>query len=525
MVEAAFTSPVVLPTMAVMSATTTAADSALRVIPADDHRSLELWFGGFEASRITVELEQVASTDAIDLDGRRWRLAKTDACIAAMEITDLWGYLTSVVQRANASTVPGVLNGMAFRERCEDDLRVREPRFALFYVDLDNFRTVNASFGHDAGDVVLAAIAGRLTALVPDGRVGHLAGDRFLVSSGPLESAERAERLGERICRVVAQPVTDDGRTIAVTCSVGVSYDPELSVRDRIRRAETASGRASTSGGNRAIAYTETLLVEESRRLEMERLIRTGLVDGEFRVVFQPKVSLSTGHPVGAEALVRWRSATLGDVSPVDFIEIAEDTGLVVEIGQYVMDAACHEAASWPSVNPLARRLDINVNLSARQLALPDLVDRVDAVLAASGLDPHRLCLEITETAVVGDLDRAVATLTALRDRRIRIALDDFGVGYSSLSYLQRIPADVIKLDRSFIINLGTTDASNQDADLVRGVVNLARDLGREVVAEGIEREEQRRALMSLGCTMAQGFLFYRPLETPDIQSLIAGLR
>jgi EAL domain-containing protein (putative c-di-GMP-specific phosphodiesterase class I) len=236
-------------------------------------------------------------------------------------------------------------------------------------------------------------------------------------------------------------------------------------------------------------------------------------------------VSLSTGHPVGAEALVRWRSATLGDVSPVDFIEIAEDTGLVVEIGQYVMEAACHEAASWPSVNPLARRLDINVNLSARQLALPDLVDRVDAVLAASGLDPHRLCLEITETAVVGDLDRAVATLTALRDRHIRIALDDFGVGYSSLSYLQRIPADVIKLDRSFIINLGTTDASNQDADLVRGVVNLARDLGREVVAEGIEREEQRRALMSLGCTMAQGYLFYRPLETPDIQSLIAGLR
>jgi diguanylate cyclase (GGDEF)-like protein len=510
--------------------------SAIRTVALHEPEALVGWFGHDESSRIIDEFTMIGpggSVDALDNHGRRWRLGRDTNVITGVDITDLWNYASSAAERASRSSVPKVPNIATFLQRCDDDLRVRAPgqSFAVFVVNLDRFRVVNDAFGHDVGNRLLARVGERLLSAGDGTRVGHLADDRFAVLLAPLRAPEQASIFAERLRRVLAQPFVEDDRTISLTCSIGIAlahdvaadgHPCDVDVLGRLRDAEVACRRSSESGGDRSTVFSDEIRAQVSRRITLDRAMRAGLATDEFYVVFQPKVTLATGLVCGAEALVRWNSASLGSVSPAEFIPVAEDSGIVIDIGERVLATACREGAAWEQVNPLARKLELNVNLSARQLALPDLVERISYIVGNSGLDPARLCLEITETAVVGDIDRAIELLHRLRGMGIRIALDDFGVGYSSLSYLQKIPADILKLDKSFIDGLRTDELT---ANLIRGVVNLGRDLGREIVAEGVEEEGQRRALMDLGCTMAQGYLFYRPLSSDQMTSIVEKLR
>jgi diguanylate cyclase (GGDEF)-like protein/PAS domain S-box-containing protein len=388
---------------------------------------------------------------------------------------------------------------------------------AVFFIDLDRLKVVNDTRGHAVGDLLLCAVARRLQSVLrPTDSLARLGGDEFVILSEGLPLPEGPVALVQRIMESLATPVDLDGIAVTVTVSVGIAaVGPDGDPGTLLRDADAAMYQAKERGRNQYVVFDETLRARTTDRLSTETSLREALLRAEIVVHYQPVVELTAGRVVGVEALVRWPHASLGWLLPGDFISIAEETGLIVELGAQVLRQACTEVARWPAAYPEVGPLSLAVNLSARQLIRPELIAVVREALAESGLPPERLCLELTESVLLDDAASSARALGQLKDLGVRIGVDDFGTGYSSLTYLQRFPVDTLKVDRSFVEGLGDPGTLRGDRAIVAGVVDLAHAFGLTTVAEGVETTDQLRVLKELGCEQAQGY-FWCPAVPGD---------
>ncbi|KZE33874.1 EAL domain-containing protein [Crenobacter luteus] len=428
---------------------------------------------------------------------------------------------------ANHDALTGLPNRTLFLERLAEAIAAAQAgkeRLALFFVDLDRFKLVNDTLGHAAGDELLARIGADLREAMPEGAtVARLSGDEFTVLIPGIAGVEDAARHAQRVLEAVADETELAGEEVFVTASVGVSLYPDDGVAPEtlLTHADTAMYRAKERGKNTFQFYTAELNVRAIERLKLEYALRRALAQDEFELWYQPKVSLATGAPVGAEALLRWRHPELGMVSPAQFIPIAEESALIGAIGEWVLATACRDTRRWVAEGLFAGRMA--VNLSGRQLKLGGLVDTVRAALADSGLESDYLELEVTESVAMDDADGGqVGMLDELRALGVQLSIDDFGTGYSSLAYLKRLPVQVLKIDRSFIADLSH---DKDDAAITTAIVSIAKSLGLAVVAEGVEEVAQRDFLAALGCDAAQGYLFGKPMPAAHFEAYLAAQR
>ncbi|UEL27742.1 EAL domain-containing protein [Pseudarthrobacter sp. L1SW] len=385
---------------------------------------------------------------------------------------------------------------------------------AVLFIDLDHFKAVNDSLGHAAGDELLIAVTQRL---FPAGQgtriVARLSGDEFVVVD-TFADPQEATSLAAGLLDVLKAPMRIEGLEIVTSASIGVAIasDGDETIDDLVRRADIAMYRAKELGRGRWELHRPADSDPTVDRLRALGELRHGISDGALRVHYQPRVDLRTGLASGVEALVRWQHPTRGLLPPSEFITMAEESGLVLPLGAWVLDETLKQAASWRSEGRCGAELEVAVNLSARQLNDPGLVATVDDALRLRKVDPAVLLLEITETALMADPSAALESLTALKDLGVGLAVDDFGTGYSSLTYLKRFPIDELKIDRSFISGL---DSDKGDAAIVGSCIDLAHAVGLRAVAEGVETAGQLRTLKVMGCDLAQGFHFARPLPAP----------
>jgi diguanylate cyclase (GGDEF)-like protein/PAS domain S-box-containing protein len=429
--------------------------------------------------------------------------------------------------RATHDALTGLPNRVLFLERLRAALqRTRTGvasgtrSVAVIFLDLDRFKLINDSLGHDVGDQLLTELAARLQDLLrPVDLVARLAGDEFVVLCEGVEGERDALRLADRILEAVSHPFALASGEVFVSTSIGVAVGSDLEPEALMENADVAMYRAKDRGRARCELFDAELRNGAAARLELETALRQAVERDELRVFYQPVFSLRTGDLTAVEALVRWQHPVQGLVGPAEFIPVAEESGLILPIGAWVLEEACRQARRWEAEHPGSAALGVHVNLSARQFAQPDLAQQVARVVEAAGVDPARLCLEITESVVMDDVEATIAALLELRALGVKVGIDDFGTGYSSLSYLKRLPVDVLKIDKSFVAKLGEDMV---DSAIVSSVVNLARSLGIAVVAEGVETEQQRLELRALGCPVAQGYYFSRPLSADAATDLIA---
>ena len=460
-----------------------------------------------------------------DDQGKAWRIAGSQSDISARKQAE---------DRLRYEALHDSLTGLPNRALCLDRIghaiarAHRDPlsRFAVLFLDLDRFKVVNDNLGHVAGDRLLSAFARRCSRLVrPGDTFARLGGDEFCIVLDSVASPQEAEHVALRVQRALRAPFDLDGREVLITASLGVCLNtPEHTTADgMLRDADVAMYRAKASGRGCHILYESSLDHGTAERLDIEMDLRRALERDEFVLYFQPIVSLADRRITGAEALLRWQSPTRGMVGPNEFIPLAEDTGLIVPIGRWVIETAARTAALWhaeASTGACGRKVPtVSVNLSPRQFRDIGLVEYIRDVLRDSGLPPAGLVLEITESVLMDHTEDAIAILGELRELGVGIHLDDFGTGFSSLRYLQRLPIDRLKIDRSFV--RGIPDRK-QDADIVRTIIELGHQLGKTVVAEGIETEAQHNALLQMGCGFAQGFLYGRPAAAMPALQLAA---
>jgi diguanylate cyclase (GGDEF)-like protein/PAS domain S-box-containing protein len=386
-------------------------------------------------------------------------------------------------------------------------------RPALLFLDLDRFKVINDSLGHTVGDEVLRVVAQRLLAIVrPADTVARFGGDEFVLLCEDVERERGAEKIAERVAAALQAPLSIADTDVYVSASIGIALidDPSLEAETLLRDADSAMYRAKERGRNRFEIFDAEMRARVVARLEVEQALHRAIDRGELRLHYQPELSLATGEIVGFEALLRWQHPERGLLRPDQFLAVAEDTGLIVPIGAWVIEEACREATRWSEAT--ATPPTVWVNVSVRQLVHPELTTTIASALhAAAGR--VTLGVEITENALMSDPTLAVATTIALRDLGVRVSIDDFGTGYSSLSHLKRFPIDALKVDQSFVHGLGR---NNEDTLIVSAVVGLGKSLGLDVVAEGVETPEQVVALTEMGCATGQGYYFDEPLP-PDI--------
>jgi diguanylate cyclase (GGDEF)-like protein len=388
-------------------------------------------------------------------------------------------------------------------------------------LDIDNFKLVNDSLGHSAGDELLRKIAPRLTdALRPGDTIARLGGDEFVVLLEHIADERAAARIAERIVTAFELPFELNAgehfakASLGIAIATGEEDEPSALIRD----ADAAMYQAKARGRARFEVFDGAMRARTVKRLSVENDLRRALERDELRVVYQPIVSLKDGSIAAVEALLRWSHPERGLITPVDFIPVAEESGLIEPIGRWVLNAACAQAAQWQALRPAAPPLGIAVNLSVRQFTQRDLEATVTRALAASGIEPSSLCLEITESVLLDEPDTVSETIKGIAHHGVRFALDDFGTGYSSLAYLTRLPIDGLKVDRSFVDELGSSARSTA---ITTAIVRMAQALSIEVVAEGIETQGQLDTVRDLGCELAQGFYFHRPLPASAITALL----
>ena len=403
-------------------------------------------------------------------------------------------------------------------------LQRRRGRFvAVLFLDLDRFKVINDSLGHPAGDALIVAVAERLRhSLRRHETIARFGGDEFAILCEDLADEQDAIAVGERVLKSFGMPFQlEHGEAVsAASLGVALTADPDQDPEDLIRDADAAMYRAKQAGGGRLMLFDEVTRQRALDRLHTENALRQAIEREEFRVFFQPEVSIETGEIVGVEALVRWQHPERGLLGPADFIALAEETGLIVPIGTWVLRESCRLARKWHLDGLTPEPLAVRVNVSARQLADDSLTDVVAEVLEETGIESGRLCLEVTESVLIEDPDSSTATLAALKELGVQIAVDDFGTGYSSLEHLRRFPIDCVKIDRSFVRGL---PHSSDDVAIVGAVIELGHALSLEVTAEGVETPEQLGNLQSAGCDTAQGFLFSRPEHPEVVEQLLRG--
>jgi diguanylate cyclase (GGDEF)-like protein/PAS domain S-box-containing protein len=426
-----------------------------------------------------------------------------------------------IAHLAHYDALTDLPNRVLFREKLEQALADLKPRaqLAVLYIDIDEFKSVNDALGHAVGDELLKGVARRLRGCLGEADIAaRLGGDEFAIIQNSVHDAAQTERLVGAIYGAIRQPFECDGHLITTDASIGIALAPGdgRHLDQLLKNADLALYGAKGDGRRTWRFFEAGMDARAKARRTLESDLRQAIADGGFEVYYQPVVDLCDNRIIGSEALLRWRHPQRGTISPADFIPVAEDTGLINELGQFVLETACREAAKWPE------HVRIAVNVSPVQFRTQTLALNVAAALAASKITPSRLELEITEAVLMRDDEAALAMLHQLRALGVRIALDDFGTGYSSLSYLHRFPFDKIKIDRSFVKNIGEEGASSA---IIQAVVNIAKASNMTTTAEGVEQEWQRELLRELGCTDMQGYLFSPPVPAADIARLISGAR
>jgi diguanylate cyclase (GGDEF)-like protein len=392
---------------------------------------------------------------------------------------------------------------------------------AALFIDLDNFKDINDSLGHEAGDRLLQAVAQRFEAMCRAGdTVGRMGGDEFVVLTESLQQDSGPELVAERIRVVLSQPFRIEGYdqiSLVVSASIGIATGVRATADELLRDADIALYQAKAMGKDRWTAFEPAMQSAVLNRLEIERDLRSALENDEFVLLYQPVFDLDSVQACGVEALLRWRHPRRGLLAPDEFIPSLEETGLIVDVGRWVLIKACEQAALW---HRRGHSLTMSVNVSMRQLEVDALIDHVRDALASSGLDPGSLILEVTETTLMRDTGATVSRLKALKELGVLVAVDDFGTGYSSLAYLRQFPVDALKIDRSFVAAMGD---SAEAVALVHTLVQLGRTLGIETLAEGIEEQWQLLRLQDESCERGQGFLFSRPVDPEAIEALLSG--
>lgn len=403
--------------------------------------------------------------------------------------------------------------------------RAKRPKgylFAVLFLDLDRFKNINDSLGHTVGDQLLEAIARRLEKCLRQiDIVARFGGDEFAVLLDGIEDSSDAVRVAERIQKELHIPLSLNGHDVFTSASIGIAISGRgyQHTEEIVRDADTAMYRAKALGKARHEIFDTEMHSHAVKVLQLETDLRRAVERQEFLIHYQPIVSLADDELYGFEALLRWQHPERGLIMPSDFISIAEETGVIVPLGRWVLFEACRQMAEWQAQFPLARKLILSVNMSGKQFAQPDLFQQVERVLRETGFNPHLLQLEITESAVIENTATVTEVLVKLRGLGVALSMDDFGTGYSSLSYLHRFPIDTLKIDRSFI----SSQAAAGETGIVRTIIMLARDLGMNVVAEGVETSEQLSYLQSLDCEFGQGYLFSRPVDLIGARNLLAG--
>jgi diguanylate cyclase (GGDEF)-like protein len=429
-----------------------------------------------------------------------------------------------LLHQATHDSLTGLPNRVLIRDELRRALsrlrRQPEGHTAVFFVDLDGFKAVNDTLGHATGDGILRDVAERLGGILrPHDLLGRLSGDEFVVVCEELTAEYPIATIAERIDDALREPFSLHGELFQITASIGVtSALPDKEPEELIAEADAAMYRAKQLGRARWEAYSEELGARLRQRTELERSLRHAVDRDELRLDYQPEVDLRSGRIVGVEALLRWQRDDV-TVMPAEFISLAEETGLIVPIGRWVLAEALRQARVWEMDCSIDEAPWMSVNLSVRQLADPELIARVAGTLARHEFDPSKLLLEVTESVILDDVEAGLTVLTQLKQLGTEIAIDDFGTGYASLSYLRRFPASGVKIDRSFIATLG--DARTHA--IVMAMIELAHALGLTVIAEGIETAEQLTVLRALGCDLGQGYLFARPASAEAIEPLLRG--
>ncbi len=507
------------------------------------HRVVELVVPPEQRASHSAALRRLAGPDAPDLTSRRRETSAlhADGTLFPVELV-LWQTTTAGRRRFHAfvrdvterrrmedelrglafgDPLTGLANRALLTDRLEAALEDGGPgggSVALLFLDVDDFKSINDSLGHGAGDRVLKVVADRLrSGCRPSATVARFGGDEFAVLLPVVGDAEDALAQAREVAGLVREPLQVEDRSRGFTASIGVAVaraGSGVGAAEVLRDADAAMYEAKRTGKDRVTLFDPAVQARALARLELEQDLEQALGRDELFVVYQPCVHLRTGAVVGFEALLRWRHPGRGVVAPLDFVPLAEETGLIDDIGEMVLREACRQAAGWPrGRGGRAPAPSVSVNVSTVQLRRPGFVAAVDRALAASGLDPHRLVLEITESVMLEDVARTAGLLADLRGRGVRIAIDDFGTGYSSLSYLQHLPLDVLKVDKAFLEHLGAEDPG---ASMAGMVVLIGKALGLTVVGEGVERPEQQQALLGLGCVLAQGYGLHRPMSAAD---------
>ena len=450
----------------------------------------------------------------------RWALVHGGFVLAASVASVVAWRLNE--QHALTDALTGLPNRRLFKDRAGHALARSRRRgvMTVLFVDLDGFKDVNDSFGHAAGDELLVTVGERLVKCLRSGdTAARLGGDEFAVLAEDIEGEADAVALAERILATLSEPSVMHGKVLTVRASIGIALGgPGMSTEELLRNADVAMYTAKAAGRGRCQMYEDAMHAAVVRRMELDHDLERAVEEGQLLLHFQPVVVLATGRMSGLEALVRWNHPTRGLLAPDDFLPQAEASGAVVAIGGWVLGEACRQAAEWQQRYP-EYPLTMAVNLSPRQLLEPDAVDTVRAALGQSGLAPGDLLLELTEGVMVRDTGVVVERLHGLKGLGVGLAIDDFGTGYSSLSYLRTLPFDVLKIDKQFTAGIGQGPS---DSAFALAIIELARTLGLETVAEGVEHPDQVAELVALGCGMAQGYHFAKPLTAEAVDALLA---
>jgi diguanylate cyclase (GGDEF)-like protein len=433
------------------------------------------------------------------------------------------GHEAQLLHQATHDPLTGLPNNALFRDRLEQALsrNGERPELAVLALGIDRFRTLNDALGPDAADRVLIELAGRLAAVLePGDTLARAGGDQFLVLTEGIHDAEAAAQLTARLQSCMQDAFHPFSEPVTVACSVGVALSAGQNIRPSapqlLREADSAMHQAKVSGQGWALA-DQAQQMRATQHLQTEAALHEAIEEGQLVVHYQPLLDIATGRLAGAEALVRWLHPDRGLVPPMEFIPVAEETGQIVAIGAFVLHEACAEAARWIAAR---HPITMSVNVAVGQLREPGFIASVQHALATAGLPPERLCLELTESAMMRASSTETKALEALRQLGVRLAIDDFGTGYSSLAYLHQLPVDELKIDRSFINRIA---AGNRDAHLVEAIMGMAHALGLDVVAEGIETAEQLEFLAELGCQQGQGYLFSQPVPPATLHQRFAG--
>jgi diguanylate cyclase (GGDEF)-like protein len=431
------------------------------------------------------------------------------------------GSQTDITEGKVADPLTGLPNRLYLLDKLQNAVEAYSQRpslFAVLFLDLDRFKLVNDSLGHAAGDALLTGISSRLLSWLegfrrtsgPQSIVARLGGDEFgILLHGP-ENIEAVFRFAEGLLKNLELPFLIEGRQVFATVSIGIALSTSAETPEHlVRNADTAMYYAKARGKSRYELFDESMRDRALARMEIEAGLRRAIEGNELMLYYQPQVSLLDQRVLGYEALVRWNHPQRGILSPGEFVPIAEETDLISHLGRWVLREACRQMAAWHQAWPSDPPLSISVNVAARQLNENDFPDFVAQALRESGLNPASLKLEMTESSIMDNPEKAAATLRRLKSMGLGLEIDDFGTGYSSLSYLQRLPFDTVKIDRSFVKELGT---GAEASEIVRTILDLARSFNMHVVAEGVETVDQMNSLSALGCDTAQGFLFSKPV-------------